>query len=348
MASYEQPSHDFDSGGRTDAASQPQPAGPPGSAGPVDMPGPPPASAGPTDAPGPPAGAGTPAAGNAGGPDGAGSPGTPRASRTGRNLPVAIGVGLLLGACAVVTLFTVKSTFLIFMGAAVAVSMWELDRALRSREIALPAIPLYVGGGALWTCAYWLGYRAALAALALTGIAVLGWRLRGAAAGYLRDVTAGLFALSYLPLAGAFVVLMLSETDGAHRVFLFIVVTICSDTGGYFAGIGFGKHLFVPAISPKKTWEGLAGSVAGCLAAGGALLPVLFSHGHVWQGLLLGVAVVTVATLGDLVESMIKRDLGIKDMGSLLPGHGGVLDRIDAMLLSAPVTWLLLLVFIPH
>jgi phosphatidate cytidylyltransferase len=341
----QEPGQDFDSGGRTDAASQPLQADRPASTAPTEPPGPP---DGPSDpgGPGGPSGPNDPNDPNGAGP--AATPAAPRASRTGRNLPVAIGVSLLLGACTVVTLFTVKSTFLIFMGAAVALSMWELGRALRSRDIALPLIPLYVGGVAMWTCGYWLGYRALLAALALTGIAVLGWRLHGSAAGYLRDVTAGLFALSYLPLAGAFVVLMLSEGDGAHRVFLFVVVTICSDIGGYFAGISFGKHLFVPAISPKKTWEGLAGSVAGCLIAGGVLLPVLFSRGHAWQGLLLGAAVVAVATMGDLVESMIKRDLGIKDMGSLLPGHGGVLDRIDAMLLSAPVTWLLLLVFFPR
>jgi phosphatidate cytidylyltransferase len=345
-----QPGQDFGSGGRTEAASQPPQADRPAGAAPAEA-SRPPGSAAPAEAPGPPGGG--PPHGNGGQPNGSGSgsgsgPEAPRTSRTGRNLPVAAGVGLLLGALVILTLFTVKSTFLIFMGAAVATSMWELGRALRPREIALPLIPLYVGGVAIWTCAYWLGYRAALAALALTGIAVLGWRLRGTAAGYLRDVTAGLFALSYLPLAGAFVVLMLSESDGAHRVFLFIVVTICSDIGGYFAGISFGKHLFVPAISPKKTWEGLAGSVAGCLIAGGVLLPVLFSHGHAWQGVLLGAAVVAVATMGDLVESMIKRDLGIKDMGSLLPGHGGALDRIDAMLLSAPVTWLLLVAFIKH
>lgn len=265
--------------------------------------------------------------------------------RTGRNLPIAIASGLGLGVFVVVTLFTVKSTFLIFMGAAVALALAELSRVLRVREMIVPLIPLYLGGAAIWTCAYWLGERAELAALGLTVISILAWRLPSGTTGYLRDVLAGQFSLIYLPLLGSFVALMLAAPDGAHRVFLFIVVTICSDIGGYFAGIAFGKRPLVPTISPKKTWEGLAGSVLACLAAGGALLPVLLD-GHVWQGLLLGAAVVTAATLGDLVESMIKRDLGIKDMGSLLPGHGGILDRIDSLLMSAPVTWLLLLAFI--
>jgi phosphatidate cytidylyltransferase len=278
----------------------------------------------------------------------AGGPVTPqRTSRTGRNLPVAIAVGLGLGGLAVTTLFTVKSTFLIMMGAAVVVALWELDRALRPREIRLPLVPLYAGQAALWTCAYWLGYKAALAALGLTLIALMGWRLHGPATGYLRDITASMFAVAYLPLPGMFVVLMLSDPGGARRTLLFLALTVGSDTGGYFAGILLGKHPLVPLISPKKTWEGLAGSALLCLVLGGVLLPALL-HGHVWQGLLLGAAVVAVATMGDLIESMIKRDLGIKDMGSLLPGHGGALDRIDAMLVSAPVTWLLLIVFIPR
>jgi phosphatidate cytidylyltransferase len=246
----------------------------------------------------------------------------------------------------VLTLFTVKVTFLALTAVGVAFALLELSRAMRQREIVIPLVPLYLGGAAIWGCAYWLGYRAGLAALALTVIAIFAWRLSGGAAGYLRDVMAGLFALTYLVLLGVFVAFMLNATDGAHRTFLFLVITVCSDVGGYFTGILFGKHLLVPAISPKKTWEGLAGSVLGCLAAGGILLPVLL-HGHAWQGLLLGAAAVTAATFGDLVESMIKRDLGIKDMGTVLPGHGGVLDRIDAMLLTAPVIWLLLVVLIP-
>ena len=129
----------------------------------------------------------------------------------------------------------------------------------------------------------------------------------------------------------------------------FIILTVCSDIGGYFAGITLGRggrHPMAPVISPKKTWEGFSGSAAACLA-GGWLCVTLLLHGHAWQGLLTGAAAVLAATLGDLAESMIKRDLDIKDMGSLLPGHGGVLERLDSLLIAAPVVWLLLYLFIP-
>jgi len=126
-----------------------------------------------------------------------------------------------------------------------------------------------------------------------------------------------------------------------------VILTACSDTGGYLAGILVGKHPLVPRISPKKTWEGLGGSIVVCLTAGAIMVPQLLD-GQVWQGLLLGLAAVAAATLGDLTESMIKRDLEIKDMGHLLPGHGGIMDRIDSLLVMAPVVWLLLAVFVPN
>jgi phosphatidate cytidylyltransferase len=176
---------------------------------------------------------------------------------------------------------------------------------------------------------------------------VLAWRLPGGAAGYVRDITAGMFTLLYLPLAAVFVALMLHEPDGSRRALIFVVLTVCSDTGGYLAGILIGKHPMAPAISPKKTWEGLGGSVVLCLAAGAIMVPDLLG-GHLWQGLLLGLAAVGAATLGDLVESMIKRDLEIKDMGHLLPGHGGIMERLDSLLVMAPVIWLLLALFVPN
>jgi len=270
-----------------------------------------------------------------------------RSIRTGRNLPAAIGVGLVMGGLVVLTLFTVKATFLLYVGIILAVALWELSRALHSRDIHLPLVPIVAGGIAMVTLAYWTHESWALGALGLTGVAILGWRLRGGADGYVRDVTAGIFTLLYLPLAAVFVALMLTEPDGSRRAFIFVVLTVCSDTGGYLAGILFGKHPMVPAISPKKTWEGLGGGAVLCLAAGAIMVPDLLG-GHVWQGLLLGAAAVAVASLGDLVESMIKRDLQIKDMGHLLPGHGGIMDRLDSLVVMAPVVWLLLAALVPY
>jgi phosphatidate cytidylyltransferase len=259
---------------------------------------------------------------------------------------MAIGVGLGMGALVLLTLYTVKATFLLYMGAAIAVAGWELSKALEVRKIRIALPPLAAGSAAIWTCAYWISTRAALAAVALTVVAVIVWRLPGGSDGYLRDMTASIFALAYLPLLAVFAVLILASRDGPDRMIVFLVITICCDVGGYFVGIFLGRHPLVPAISPKKTWEGLSGSVVACVAAGAALVPVMLG-GLFWQGMILGVAAVAAGTLGDLAESMIKRDLGIKDMGTVLPGHGGVLDRLDSLLINAPVAWLLLAVFVP-
>jgi phosphatidate cytidylyltransferase len=269
-----------------------------------------------------------------------------RTSRAGRNLPVAIGVGAVLGGLVFLTLLTVKATFLLYVGVAIVLALTELASAFAKRGINIPVIPVAAGGAAVLTCMYWLGAQAALAALALTVVVIFAWRLPGGPSGFVKDVTGGVFATIYLPFLASFVAAMLSPADGPRRVLTFIILTISSDIGGYFAGITLGRHPMAPVISPKKTWEGFAGSAAACLAAG-ALCVTLLLHGHVWQGLLTGAAAVLAATLGDLTESMIKRDLDIKDMGTLLPGHGGVLERLDSLLVVAPVVWLLLFLFIP-
>ena len=271
----------------------------------------------------------------------------PKRTRTGRNLPVAVAIGVALGGLALVTLFTVKATFLAYMGAVVAVGLWELRHVLADRGISIPLIPIVAGGAAMFTLAYWYGTEPALAALAVTVLVLMAWRLPGGPAGYLRDLTASVFTLAYLPMLGVFVPLMLSRPDGPRRTLIFLLLAVCSDVGGYFAGIFTGRHPMAPGISPKKTWEGFGGSVAACLAAGAITLPLLL-HAHVWQGLIVGAVAVAAATLGDLVESMIKRDLEIKDMGRIFPGHGGAMDRLDSLVFVAPVTWLLLAVFVPH
>jgi phosphatidate cytidylyltransferase len=255
-------------------------------------------------------------------------------------------VGAGLGGLAILTLFTVKATFLLYVAVVVGIALWELSRAVAARQIRLPVPPVAAGGALALALAYWKGERALVACFAITVMVIVAWRLAGGVDGYLRDVTTGVFALAYLPLPACFVALMLAAPDGPRRTLVLLILTVCSDVGGYFAGITIGRHLMAPAISPKKTWEGFGGSAFACMLGGAIALPLLL-HGAIWEGILLGVAALVSATLGDLAESMIKRDLQIKDMGTVLPGHGGILDRIDSLLIAAPVVWVLLLVFIP-
>jgi phosphatidate cytidylyltransferase len=250
-----------------------------------------------------------------------------------------------MGALALITLFTVKVIFLVYVAAVIALGLWELTRVLEARSIRLPLVPVAAGGAVMLGLAYNSGERPLVAVLAVTVIAILAWRMPGGSLGYLRDVTAGVFALAYLPLMASFVGLMLAAPDGSRRALAWIVVTVCSDIGGYLVGSLLGRHPMAAVISPNKTWEGFAGSALACIVAGVLLLTLLL-HGTWWQGVVIGVAAVGAATLGDLCESMIKRDLQIKDMGTVLPGHGGILDRIDSLLITAPVVWLLLVIFL--
>ncbi|MEV5753616.1 phosphatidate cytidylyltransferase [Actinoallomurus sp. NPDC052308] len=271
---------------------------------------------------------------------------TGKKRRPGRNLPIAVGVGLALGAVVLVSLYTVKEIFLGVVVVFLGVAVWELIRAFATRDIRIAQVPLMAGGLAMLACTYFWGTTALVATFALTVLAILLWRLPGGQEGYVRDATASVFAAAYVPFLAGFVVLMLAADDGPDRIIVFIAVTIASDIGGFFAGSFLGAHKMAPAISPKKTWEGFAGSSLTCMVVGALLLPWLLD-GAWWQGILVGAAAVCSATLGDLIESMIKRDLGIKDMGTLLPEHGGVMDRLDSLLATVPVVWLLLQAFVP-
>lgn len=270
-----------------------------------------------------------------------------KVSRAGRNLPAAIGVGLLLGAAIITSLLTVRYLFIGIIAIAIAVGTIELAGALRrAAGIRIAMVPVLVGGQAMIWLAWPFGREGALTAFVLTVLVCLLWRLPGGADGYLRDISASIFAAAYLPLFGAFAAMLVPPADGVGRVLAFMIGVVASDTGGYIAGVLGGKHPMAPSISPKKTWEGFAGSlVAGVVA--GALTLTLLLDGHAWQGVLFGAAIVCTATLGDLVESLIKRDLGVKDMGNMLPGHGGLMDRLDSLLPSAVVSWLLLSAFVP-
>ncbi|MCX2181574.1 phosphatidate cytidylyltransferase [Streptomyces sp. SKN60] len=265
----------------------------------------------------------------------------------GRDLGAAIGVGLGLGAVIIASLFIWKPAFVGVIAVAVVVGLWELTSRLQERKsIKAPLVPLAVGGAAMVVAGYVRGPEGAWVAMALTALAVLVWRMTEPPEGYLKDVTAGVFAAFYVPFLATFVALLLTADDGPQRVLTFLLLTVVSDTGAYAVGWRFGKHKLAPRISPGKTREGLVGAVAFAMAAGALCMEFLIDDGAWWQGLLLGLAVAASATLGDLGESMIKRDLGIKDMGTLLPGHGGIMDRLDSLLPTAPVVWLLLVLFV--
>lgn len=269
-----------------------------------------------------------------------------RVGRAGRNLWAAIAVGLLIGAGALVALVTVRQVFIGIVAVAVAGSSWELAGVLRQAGTRVSLPPVLVGGQAMVWLAWPFGRDGILIAFVITTMVCLVWRFPGGAAGYLRDVSASVFSAAYLAGFAAFATLLVVPDDGAARTLCLLLAVIASDIGGYATGVLGGRHLMAPSISPKKSWEGFTGSLVAGTAAG-ALSVIFLLGGQLWQGLLFGSAIVLTATGGDLVESLIKRDLGVKDMSTVLPGHGGVMDRIDSILPSAVVSWLLLSLLVP-
>src|SRR4249919_3525238 len=269
--------------------------------------------------------------------------------RAGRNLPAAITSAVVLIALIIVTLVVWKTAFMVVVAAAVVVAVWELHRGFGAKGIDLPEQPLMAGGVIMVVVAYFWGPPALVTATAVAALGTMLWLLRRGVTGYVQNSTASVFILIYVPFLGAFVALMLREggaTDftrmdaGVKGVFTFIAVTAASDIGGYIAGVLFGKHQMAPVISPKKSWEGFGGSATACVVAGWLLVDYLLGGEWYW-GVAVGAIAVVMATLGDLVESVIKRDLGIKDMSQVIPGHGGRMDRLDSLLATIAPIWLL-------
>lgn len=264
----------------------------------------------------------------------------------GRDLPAAIGVGVGLGALIVASLFLYRPSFAYIVGIAVLYGCYELMQALRTAAIRIALTPVLVGSVAMLVAAWTRGTSGLVLAVLVTVLGVFVWRVSDGAHGYTRDVAASALVLLYLPTLAGFAILLAHPDDGAARVIAFVATVVCSDTGGYVAGVLFGRHPLAPVVSKAKTWEGFAGSVLACSAAGVLFLTLTF-HEAWWKGLLFGLAIAVTATLGDLGESMLKRDLGLKDMGRLLPGHGGLMDRLDSLLPCAALAYLLLSGFAP-
>jgi phosphatidate cytidylyltransferase len=266
--------------------------------------------------------------------------------RAGRNLPAALAVGTGLGLTVLASLVIWKPAFLAVIAAAAVVGIWEMVRALRETGAEPPLIPL-VGGGLLMVGLAWFaGEDAVVLGLVVTVLAAVVWRLADRPRQFRVDLRASLLITVYVPFLISFAVLMAQPDDGAYRILCILIAVILSDTGGYAAGVFLGKHPMAPAISPKKSWEGFGGSVIAAALGSGLLLYFLLDA-SVWWGLAFGAVMAVVAVVGDLAESMLKRDLGIKDMSQLLPGHGGLMDRLDSILFAVPTAYLLLTLIAP-
>jgi phosphatidate cytidylyltransferase len=266
--------------------------------------------------------------------------------RAGRDLRSAIGVGVGLVAVILASLLVWRPAFVAVVTVAILVAVVELTRALHAGRFAPPLVPLVVGALVIEGLAWTRGPTGLVVGLLITVLAVLLWRLGHGPVGYLKDAASGVLVALYVPFLAGFAVLMLVPDDGATRVIAFVATVAASDIGGYAAGVLFGRHAMAPSISPKKSWEGFAGSITACIAVATPI--IMFGlEGPWWGGLVFGAALASSATIGDLGESLIKRDLGIKDMGNLLPGHGGIMDRLDSLLPSAALAYLLLAVLVP-
>lgn len=279
----------------------------------------------------------------------AGTPAKAKTSKAGRNLPAAIGVGAAIFAVVAVGLAWAPWLFVAVAALGLCLASIEVYRALLRKDMRAEVVPIATGtvlsviGGYLF--ARWDSGVDPIAwvviCLAATMMAALVARLFRGSDGFLRDVSASAFIVAYIPLLGVFMPLLLAHDDGRMRMLTVICCVIGSDTGAYVVGVLTGKHKMAPSISPGKTWEGFAGGIAFAAILG--LLGGVFLLGTSWWvGLLLGALCSVAGTVGDLVESLIKRDAGLKDMSNFLPGHGGVMDRLDSMLMAVPVGWLVL------
>ncbi len=261
--------------------------------------------------------------------------------KAGRKLFPSIAVGLTLLGLVIASLAFERVLFLPLAIAAIIRGVWELGQALDRADIEISVPTISFCAVAIMTSA-WVKDVTGLAVA--TAISIPFLLISGLPKGhhnFVKNATATVFATIYLPFLAGFLIVLAKPDDGLARVMTFVVVVGCNDTFGYIFGVLLGKHKLAPAISPKKTWEGLIGSLIFSILGGGLMLSLLFEK-HWLLGAAIGLAAVFTATCGDLIESAIKRDLDLKDMGVILPGHGGMLDRLDSVLLSAPIIWAIL------
>ncbi len=283
---------------------------------------------------------------------------TKKKRSAGRDLPAAIGVGVGLVALLVVTLAWWHWGFIILVALMLSLGAVEVHHALKRLGMNAAVVPIVLGtigmtvgtyaaatevGITTWRMPW---HSVLLMFLGATVLAALIVRFPKGHENFVRDASASVFIIGYIALLGSFTALILAGEHGAARMVTFLLCVVANDTGGYAVGVLVGRTPLAPAISPKKTWEGLAGSLFFAMVTGGVLAHFVL-HVPWWVGVILGVVCVFFGTCGDLIESAIKRDVGIKDMSSILPGHGGVMDRLDSMLVAAAPAWLVMYLFVP-
>lgn len=268
----------------------------------------------------------------------------------GRSLSKSVLYGVLLGVLFLLSILIVPALFVVLVATAVGFGVWELATALRQKNWYVPRVPAVVGAVLLIPATYIWGVKGQWGFALATSLALMLWRVvhilwekrrsvEQTFAETIRDLAAAAFVIIYVPLTLSFSILLLQrEADGAAWVMCFVIPVALVDTFGYLVGRKLGKHKLAPGVSPKKTWEGLLASIIAGLVSAIALV-TLVAHQAWYFGLILGSLLILAAVFGDLAESLIKRDLGVKDMSSLLPGHGGIMDRLDSLLPAALVTY---------
>jgi phosphatidate cytidylyltransferase len=273
----------------------------------------------------------------------------------GRSLSKSVAVGLLLAAVFLASILVYKELFIVLLAVATAIGAWELSTALRQKNWYVPRVPAVIGSVLIMPATYfggasiqWLASLAIVAALIVWRTGHLLFERRKANFQTLqrtiRDFGAAAFLVIYLPLTLSFGALLLRREDGHWWVLAFVTTVALIDSAGYLFGRIFGRNKLAPGVSPKKTWEGLAASIViGTISA--VSFTVFLLGGQWWVGIIFAAALILAAVFGDLAESLIKRDLGIKDMSSLLPGHGGMMDRLDSLLPASLMTYLVMVVF---
>ncbi|MFM9015520.1 MAG: phosphatidate cytidylyltransferase [Candidatus Nanopelagicus sp.] len=258
--------------------------------------------------------------------------------RAGRKLLPSILVSIFLLAIIFTTINLEPLLFFGFIWVVIMIGVREIAHAYRKGGIELPDYVLMMAATVLLV-ATWNGETEGLAVSTGLTIPILMFTLLLISQkDFIKRSTSAVFITFYLAVLGGFILLLANHPDGALRILALVVLIACNDTFAYIAGVLLGKHKLAPSISPKKSWEGLIGGAIASIVGGSLIFHYLFEVNWIF-GAAIGVMTVITATCGDLIESAIKRDLAIKDMSNLLPGHGGIMDRLDSALFTAPAVW---------